>query len=79
MLHCIGQWTKMMSNLSRRLQSNVGHHIQSMLNVLGGHTMWMFNFYLRRKMPINVSGVEQAVRALWCGDIFFSRPGESSL
>lgn len=51
----------------------------TMSNILGEHTMWMFDFDLCRKMPTNVPGVKQAVKAFWRDDIFFPRPGESSL
>lgn len=44
----------------------------AMSNVLGEHTMWMFDFDLCRKMSTNVPGVKQAVRAFWRDDIFLS-------
>lgn len=43
-------------------------------NVLGDHTMWILDFDCCRKMSMDESGVEQAVKAFLRNDPFYPRP-----
>lgn len=47
-----------------------------MTNILGDHTMWMFDFDLCRDMEMDEEGVRKAVRAYWRNDPFYPRPGK---
>ncbi|KAI9766179.1 MAG: hypothetical protein M1840_006746 [Geoglossum simile] len=45
-------------------------------NILGDHTMWLFDFDCCRPMPMDEKGVAQAVAAFFRNDPYYPRPGQ---